>query len=157
MHCNVKYPCCSIVMSKALAVCIVVSVTSAICIVVSRAPAVCIVVSNTLAMCVVVSVTSAICCSVKNPCCMHCSVSNLCCMHCTVVMADVIKSFPLKTLNIFVTHQIVCRSDAQLRSYWRSVQEWYLELFGLSKPVVAAINGHAPAGGCAMALMTDYR
>ncbi|XP_076824510.1 enoyl-CoA delta isomerase 1, mitochondrial-like [Clavelina lepadiformis] len=49
------------------------------------------------------------------------------------------------------------KSDAHLSEFWRCVQDWYLDLFGCSKPVVAAINGHAPAGGCAMALMCDYR
>ena len=52
---------------------------------------------------------------------------------------------------------VINRSDAHLSEFWRCVQEWYLDLFGCSKPVVAAINGHAPAGGCAMALMCDYR
>lgn len=49
------------------------------------------------------------------------------------------------------------RSDLQLGEFWRGVQEWHLDLCGLSKPVVSAINGHSPAGGCAMALMSDYR
>lgn len=44
-----------------------------------------------------------------------------------------------------------------LRHFWSNVQEWYFSVFGCSKPVVAAINGHAPAGGCALSLMTDYR
>jgi enoyl-CoA hydratase/carnithine racemase len=30
-------------------------------------------------------------------------------------------------------------------------------LFGLSKPLVAALNGHTVAGGCIVALTTDYR
>jgi len=49
------------------------------------------------------------------------------------------------------------RQDDSLRTFWSNVQEWYLSVFGCSKPVVAAINGHAPAGGCALSLMTDYR
>jgi len=49
------------------------------------------------------------------------------------------------------------RSDEHLGEFWRCVQEWYLSTYNCSKPVVAAINGHAPAGGCAFALMCDYR
>ncbi|CAK8678957.1 unnamed protein product [Clavelina lepadiformis] len=49
------------------------------------------------------------------------------------------------------------RSDSHVSEFWRCVQEWYLDVFGCSKPVVAAINGQAPAGGCAMALVCDYR
>ena len=48
-------------------------------------------------------------------------------------------------------------SNEYLVEFWKCVQEWYLSTYGFSKPLVAAINGHAPAGGCAMALMADYR
>nr|CAB3240651.1 enoyl-CoA delta isomerase 1, mitochondrial-like [Phallusia mammillata] len=49
------------------------------------------------------------------------------------------------------------KSDSYLGEFWRSVQEWYIDTYNFPKPVVAAINGHAPAGGCAFALMCDYR
>lgn len=49
------------------------------------------------------------------------------------------------------------KNDESLRTFWSNVHEWYFSVFGCSKPVVAAINGHAPAGGCALSLMADYR
>jgi len=49
------------------------------------------------------------------------------------------------------------RSSDDLCQFWSSVHEWYFQVFGSSKPIVAAINGHSPAGGCALALMCDYR
>uniref|UniRef100_H2YHF4 Enoyl-CoA delta isomerase 1, mitochondrial n=1 Tax=Ciona savignyi TaxID=51511 RepID=H2YHF4_CIOSA len=49
------------------------------------------------------------------------------------------------------------QSDGHLAEFWSCVQEWYLTLYGFGKPLVSAINGHSPAGGCAMALMSDYR
>ena len=49
------------------------------------------------------------------------------------------------------------RSDAEYLEFWQCVQNWLTSLFGLSKPTVAAVNGHAIAGGAAMALMCDYR
>uniref|UniRef100_H2XSH7 Enoyl-CoA delta isomerase 1, mitochondrial n=1 Tax=Ciona intestinalis TaxID=7719 RepID=H2XSH7_CIOIN len=49
------------------------------------------------------------------------------------------------------------KSDDHLGEFWGMVQEWYLTIQGFPKPLVSAINGHAPTGGCAMALMSDYR
>jgi len=57
-------------------------------------------------------------------------------------------------LNIL---ELYNQQNDSLRSFWYNVQEMYIRVFGCSKPVVAAINGHAPAGGCALSLMTDYR
>jgi enoyl-CoA hydratase/carnithine racemase len=39
----------------------------------------------------------------------------------------------------------------------RSFTSLYLELFTFAKPVVAAINGHAIAGGCMLSTACDYR
>src|SRR5439155_8998346 len=52
-----------------------------------------------------------------------------------------------------------------LLDYDRSAMERFMKkfseavwsLYGLRKPVVAAINGHAIAGGCVFALTADYR
>jgi len=49
------------------------------------------------------------------------------------------------------------KSEDYLKDFWSHVNQWCMDLFGCSKPVVGALNGHAVAGGCAFALMTDYR
>jgi len=48
-------------------------------------------------------------------------------------------------------------SAEDLRSLWSSVQDWCLSMFQFSKPLVACLNGHAVAGGCAFPLLADYR
>jgi enoyl-CoA hydratase len=44
-----------------------------------------------------------------------------------------------------------------LRSIVAALDEMYEEIFLFPKPVVAAINGHAIAGGCVLACCADYR
>eukprot|EP00123_Amoebidium_parasiticum_P001501 comp12607_c0_seq1/m.7643 comp12607_c0_seq1/g.7643 ORF comp12607_c0_seq1/g.7643 comp12607_c0_seq1/m.7643 type:complete len:288 (-) comp12607_c0_seq1:549-1412(-) len=46
---------------------------------------------------------------------------------------------------------------ARIRSFWTAVQEQWLRFYGSNLPLIAAINGHAPAGGCMLALTCDYR
>ena len=43
------------------------------------------------------------------------------------------------------------------RGFYRLFNQTCLELFTLPKPTVAAITGHAIAGGCILALCCDYR
>lgn len=43
--------------------------------------------------------------------------------------------------------------EAFMRGYGRMVEAWY----GLSRPVVCAVNGHAIAGGCVLAQLGDLR
>lgn len=45
----------------------------------------------------------------------------------------------------------------QLRIFWRGLQEIWLNLFSTKLATVAAVTGHAPAGGCLLALCCDYR
>ncbi|KAG6444685.1 hypothetical protein O3G_MSEX003507 [Manduca sexta] len=42
-------------------------------------------------------------------------------------------------------------------SFWRTLQDVWLKLFGSTYPTAAAINGHAPAGGCLLATSCEYR
>jgi enoyl-CoA hydratase len=44
-----------------------------------------------------------------------------------------------------------------LRDLVQALDEMYEEIFLFPKPVVAAINGHAIAGGCVLACCADYR
>jgi len=41
--------------------------------------------------------------------------------------------------------------------YWRTFQETYLILHTFPRPLVAAINGNSPAGGCILSLCCDHR
>jgi enoyl-CoA hydratase len=45
----------------------------------------------------------------------------------------------------------------QLETFLRELSDGFQELFSIPKPVVAAVNGHAIAGGAILALACDYR
>ncbi|XP_062706994.1 enoyl-CoA delta isomerase 1, mitochondrial-like [Aedes albopictus] len=45
----------------------------------------------------------------------------------------------------------------RLRAVWTRLQDTWASLYGTSFPTVALINGHAPAGGCLLALCCEYR
>lgn len=45
----------------------------------------------------------------------------------------------------------------ELRSFWALFLDFTAKLVAFKKPLVAAINGHAPAGGCVIALACDSR
>ncbi|MFQ5690782.1 MAG: enoyl-CoA hydratase/isomerase family protein [Gemmatimonadota bacterium] len=44
-----------------------------------------------------------------------------------------------------------------VRGFLSALDEFCDALFGFSRPLVAAVNGHAIAGGCVMACMADHR
>jgi enoyl-CoA hydratase/carnithine racemase len=48
-------------------------------------------------------------------------------------------------------------SREQLEVFYRAFNQLSLDLYTLAKPTVAALTGHAVAGGCILALTCDYR
>jgi len=45
----------------------------------------------------------------------------------------------------------------KLTDFWQTLQNAWLTLYGLTIPIAAAINGSSPAGGCLLAMSTEYR
>ncbi|TWI04872.1 enoyl-CoA hydratase/carnithine racemase [Luteimonas cucumeris] len=56
-----------------------------------------------------------------------------------------------------VPHLLALPDGAALKAAWKSFFDAALALAQCPVPVVAAIAGHAPAGGCVLALCCDYR
>jgi enoyl-CoA hydratase/carnithine racemase len=48
-------------------------------------------------------------------------------------------------------------SDSEFEIFYRLFTQVCFDLFTVPKPVIAAISGHATAGGCILALCCDYR
>ncbi|KAG9476848.1 hypothetical protein GDO78_002308 [Eleutherodactylus coqui] len=53
--------------------------------------------------------------------------------------------------------EMVGKSAEHYTAFWRAVQEMWLKLYGSNMVTIAAINGSSPAGGCLLALCSDYR
>ncbi|XP_038064589.1 enoyl-CoA delta isomerase 1, mitochondrial-like [Patiria miniata] len=49
------------------------------------------------------------------------------------------------------------KSSDYTSAFWRSLQDFWMRLYGSNLATVAAVNGHSPAGGCLMAMSCDYR
>lgn len=47
--------------------------------------------------------------------------------------------------------------ENEMIQFWESFGRMLAELVAFPKPLIAAINGHAPAGGCVFALCCDHR
>lgn len=47
--------------------------------------------------------------------------------------------------------------EAAMRNFWFSFFELVKTLTSFKKPLIGAISGHSPAGGCVMAICCDYR
>jgi enoyl-CoA hydratase/carnithine racemase len=48
-------------------------------------------------------------------------------------------------------------NEEQSRAFWTDFIRMQTVLVSFKKPLVAAISGHSPAGGCVMAICCDYR
>lgn len=48
-------------------------------------------------------------------------------------------------------------SEKEAESFWHLFLDFVATITAFKKPMVAAINGHSPAGGCVIALACDYR
>jgi 3,2-trans-enoyl-CoA isomerase len=46
---------------------------------------------------------------------------------------------------------------AEAESFWHLFLNFIANITAFKKPLVAAVNGHSPAGGCVIALACDYR
>jgi Delta3-Delta2-enoyl-CoA isomerase len=48
-------------------------------------------------------------------------------------------------------------SEEEAKSFWNIFLQFTADITAFKKPLVAAINGHSPAGGCVIALACDHR
>lgn len=46
---------------------------------------------------------------------------------------------------------------AQIKTFWEKFMDLIHQLVRFPKPLICAITGHSPAGGCVLALCADYR
>jgi enoyl-CoA hydratase len=54
-------------------------------------------------------------------------------------------------------HRLLSAGDGYIRSFVPVMVDCFRRLFAFPRPVVAAVNGHAIAGGCILAAACDYR
>jgi enoyl-CoA hydratase/carnithine racemase len=53
--------------------------------------------------------------------------------------------------------QLISLPRVEFTRFYRSINSMFLELYAMPKPTMAVITGHAIAGGCILALVSDYR
>lgn len=53
--------------------------------------------------------------------------------------------------------EIMSYDKVKTRLFWESFMDMIIELVSFPKPLISAITGHAPAGGCIVAVACDYR
>lgn len=64
--------------------------------------------------------------------------------------------FPFFSAGLDVV-ELFSYNQEQMMAFWNDFQEMIVSLLSYDKPLVAAISGHSPAGGCILALCADYR
>jgi enoyl-CoA hydratase/carnithine racemase len=47
--------------------------------------------------------------------------------------------------------------EAQMKTFWAKFLDFIKILTSFKKPLISAISGHSPAGGCVLAICSDYR
>ncbi len=57
----------------------------------------------------------------------------------------------LDVLELFHYNQI------EMKQFWTDFTDMIVDLIQFPKPIIAAISGHSPAGGCILAICADYR
>mmetsp|Transcript_31931 Transcript_31931/g.42159 ORF Transcript_31931/g.42159 Transcript_31931/m.42159 type:complete len:292 (-) Transcript_31931:95-970(-) len=72
-----------------------------------------------------------------------------------IVLTSAIPKIFCAGLDLTVLHNPDTKEN--LRKFWEALQRCWLNLYGSPLATVAALNGHAPAGGCLLALSCDYR
>lgn len=65
--------------------------------------------------------------------------------------ADTVFSAGLDILEVYKP------KEDRLKNFWKTLQDTWIKLYGFPYPTVAVINGHAPAGGCLLAISCEYR
>lgn len=48
-------------------------------------------------------------------------------------------------------------NEVQIKTFWNDFLAMVAALAGFKKPLISAISGHSPAGGCVLAICSDYR
>lgn len=48
-------------------------------------------------------------------------------------------------------------NEQQVADFWKHFHSLIMDLTKFSKPLISAITGHSPAGGCVFAICSDYR
>lgn len=66
----------------------------------------------------------------------------LCCSSCWGAVKKTVFSAGLDITEMYQP------DNHRLANFWESLQNLWLELYGTGMATVAAIDGHAPAGGC---------
>lgn len=48
-------------------------------------------------------------------------------------------------------------NEAEIKQFWHDFLDMVSVFVGFKKPMISAISGHSPAGGCVLAICSDYR